>query len=137
MRSATFGPTPGARVIVALSRVAMAVARSAGLQRREDGERDLGADALHRLQQPEPLALDVGEEAEEADLVLAHMGLDRKLDRLAGRRQRLQGARRAMHEIADAVDVDDDEVLAIAVDHALELADHRHRPQRARAALWR
>ena len=30
-----------------------------------------------------------------------------------------------MHQIADAVDVEDDEILAVAVDHALELADHR------------
>ena len=30
-----------------------------------------------------------------------------------------------MHQIADAVHVEDDEVLAVAVDHALELADHR------------
>ena len=39
-------------------------------------------------------------------------------------RQRLQRARRAMHHVADAVDVDDDEVLAVGVDDALELADH-------------
>ena len=30
-----------------------------------------------------------------------------------------------MHQIADAVDVEDDEILAVAVDDALELADHR------------
>ena len=29
-----------------------------------------------------------------------------------------------MHLIADAADVEDDEVLAVAVDDALELADH-------------
>ncbi len=114
--------------MVALSRVAMAEARSAGLQGREDGERDLGADALHRLQQPEPLPLDIGEEPEQADLILAHMGLDGEVDRLARRRQRLQGARRTMHEIADAMDVEDDEILAIAVDHALKLADHLSLP---------
>src|SRR5947207_82763 len=52
------------------------------------------------------------------------MSLDRKRHRLALRRQRLQGARRAMHHIADAVHVDDDEVLAVAIDDAFELADH-------------
>ena len=107
----------------------------AGLERREDRERDLGADALHGLQKAEPFALARREKAEQADLVLAHMGLDRKLDGLAGRRQRLQGARRAMDEIADAMDIEDDEVLAIAVDRAFELADHRsRRPQRPRSA---
>ena len=125
MRSATFGPTPGARATIALSRIAIAVASSAGLQRREHRERDLGADALHGLQQAEPLALEVADEAEQPDLVLAHMRLDRERHRLALRRQRLQRARRAVHHVADAVHVDDDEVLAVAVDDALELADHR------------
>ena len=49
------------------------------------------------------------------------------IDSVAGfarRRQRLQRARRAMHLIADAADVEDDVVLAVAVDDALELADH-------------
>src|SRR4029079_7239240 len=55
----------------------------------------------------------------------AHMRLDRQRCGLAHRRQRLQGTRRAMHEIADALHIEDDEVLAVAVDHALELADHR------------
>ncbi len=61
MRSATFGPTPGVRAIAALSRIAIAVARSAGLSVLEHRERDLGADALHGLQQAEPFALDVAE----------------------------------------------------------------------------
>ena len=81
----------------------------------EDRERNLGADALHGLQQPEPFALDVGLKAEQADLILAHMGLDGEHHRLARRRQRLQGARRAVHHIPDAVDIDDDEILAVAV----------------------
>jgi len=29
-----------------------------------------------------------------------------------------------VHQIADAVDVEDDEIFAVAVDDALELADH-------------
>ena len=85
MRSATLGPTPGVRDIAALSRIAMAEASSRRLERAEHGERDLGADALHGLQQPEPFALDVGGEAEQLDLVLAHMGLDRQRRRLARR----------------------------------------------------
>ena len=102
MRSATFGPTPGARLIVALSPQRDGGGEIAGLERRQHRERDLGADALHGLQQPEPFALDVAEKAEQPDLVLAHMGLDRERRRLARRRQRLQRARRAMHQIADA-----------------------------------
>src|SRR5262249_46468123 len=40
-----------------------------------------------------------------------------------------------MHEIADAVDVEHDRVLAVAVDDALELADHR--VATLSTALWR
>src|SRR5215471_21675760 len=36
----------------------------------------------------------------------------------------MQRAGRAMHLIADAADVEDDEVLAVAVDDAFELPDH-------------
>ena len=94
------------------------------LQRAEHGHGDLGADALHGLQQAEPFALDVARKSEQPDLVLAHMRLDRQRGGLAGRRQRLQRARRAMHLISDAADVEDDVVLAVRIDDALELADH-------------
>ncbi len=90
MRSATLGPTPGARATIALSRIAIAEASSSVLERAEHRERHLGADALHGLQQAEPFALDVGQEAEQADLVLAHIGLDRERRGLARRRQLLQ-----------------------------------------------
>src|SRR5215469_11714438 len=56
------------------------------------------------------------------------MGLDRQNNRLAGRRQLLQGASRAVHEVADAVDVEDREILTHAIDRAGELADHTRRP---------
>ena len=41
-----------------------------------------------------------------------------------------------MHHIADAVDVDDDGVLAVAVDDALELADHRTATFSSTLARW-
>jgi hypothetical protein len=77
----------GARVSAALSRIAMADARSAGLS--VDSTASAGADALHCLQQAELFALGRGGKAEQTDLVLSHMGLDRKLDRLARSGQRL------------------------------------------------
>src|SRR5262249_10810124 len=64
-----------------------------GPQRAEHRQRDLGADALHGLQETEPFALKVGEEAEQPDLILAHMGLDREGGRLSGARQFLQRPR--------------------------------------------
>ena len=45
-------------------------------QHAEDRQRDLRADALHALQQAKPVALGLGEEAEQADRVLAHLRLD-------------------------------------------------------------
>ncbi len=52
------------------------------------------------------------------------MRLDRQCRGLTGRRQRLQRARRAMHLISDAADVEEDVILAVTIDDALELADH-------------
>ena len=124
MRSATFGSDAGRARHHGLVAQRNGGGEIGGLERAEHGQRDLGADALHGLQQAEPFALDVGQEAEQPDLVLAHMGLDRQRRALAGAGQLLQRARGAVHEIADAVDVEDDEILAVAVDHALELADH-------------
>jgi hypothetical protein len=43
-----------------------------------------------------------------------------------------------MHQIADAAYVEDDGVLAVAVDDAFELADHRAATLRAACStLWR
>ena len=77
-----------------------------------------------RLEQAEPLALRVRAEAEQADHVLAHMGLDGQNRRLAGGRQVLQGAGGAMDHVADAMHVEDHEILAVGIDHAFEFADH-------------
>src|SRR5262249_32387548 len=62
--------------------------------------------------------------AEQLDLILAHVCFDRQRGGLADTRQFLQRARGALHEVADTVDVEDDEILAVTVDDALELADH-------------
>ena len=97
---------------------------AAGIEHGEDAERHLGAHALDGLEQAEPLALRVRPEAEQADHVLAHMGLDGENRRLAGGRQVLEGAGGAMDHVADAVHVEDHEILAVGIDHAFEFADH-------------
>ena len=125
MRSATFGPTPGVRATIALSRIAMAEARSAGLSVPSTASATLVPTPCTVCNSRNHSRSTSVEKAEQPDLILAHMGLDRQRRRLAGARQFLQGARRAMHQIADAVDVEDDGILAVAVDHAFELADHR------------
>ena len=83
-----------------------------GREHREDAERDPRADPLHGLQQAEPDALGGLAKAVERDALGAHLGVDVEVDRLAGRRQRGERARRADHEIADAADVDHRVVLA-------------------------
>jgi hypothetical protein len=42
-----------------------------------------------------------------------------------------------MHLIADPADVEDDKILAVAVDQALELADHTSSILSRSVALWR
>ena len=86
----------------------MAEASSLALKSPEYRERDLGADALNRLQEPKPFTFDLGDKTEQSDLIFTHMCLDRKRGGLPDARQFLQRARRAMDLVADAVDVDDD-----------------------------
>src|SRR5262245_31996323 len=94
------------------------------LERAEHRERHLGTNALYGLQQAEPFALDVSRKTIEADLILPHIGLNRQRREFTQRRQLAQSASRAMHLVADTTDVEDHEVLAIAVDDAFEFANH-------------
>ena len=48
-------------------------------------ERHPGAHALDGLEQAEPAALGRGRKPIERDAVVAHLGLDQQIDRLAGR----------------------------------------------------
>ena len=64
-----------------LSPLATARCSSSAGERREDGERDARADALHRDQQAEPVALGGGGEADQADRILGdqHLGVQHHL----------------------------------------------------------
>ena len=42
-----------------------------------------------------------------------------------------------MHLIADATDVENDKILAVGIDQALELADHSPATLSRSAVLWR
>ena len=76
------------------------------------------------LQQAEPFAFRLRRKAVEPDHVLAHMRVDLQGEALPRGGQRRERAGRAMHEIADAGDVEDDEIDALAVDGSGELTDH-------------
>ena len=91
-------------------------------QRAHDVQRDLGADVLDDEEQAEPRALGLGRKAVEADHVLAHIGLDEQDGGFAGA-QVLQRSGAAEGEIADAVHVENDVVLADLVHGSLQLAD--------------
>jgi hypothetical protein len=94
-----------------------------GDERRQDVESDTGADTLHRLQQLEPLALFAGDKAEQPDGIVADPHLDQQHRRLT-RRQLAQGGGRALHQIADAMDIEDDVVLGHRIDCAFQFSDH-------------
>src|SRR6202008_3409162 len=89
------------------------------------------------LQQPKPFALDIGAEAEQLDLVLAHIGFDRQYRRFTRRRQCLQCTCRTVHLIADALHGEDHVILDVGIDQAFELADYRLASLSVRAMLWR
>ena len=112
----------------------MAEVSSCGRQDGQNGERDFRADALHVLQQAEPVALGIAQKAEQPDGVLAHLGLDGQNGGLAGARQSLQGAGGAGHDIADAMHVEDHMILVQGIHHALEFADHLSARDESRAA---
>ena len=76
-------------------------------QRAQHGQRHLGADALDGLQRAEPGALHLAGEPVKADGVLAHVRLDGEADLLARPCSVAQRARRRLHLVAHAVDVDD------------------------------
>ena len=88
MRSASLGPTPGARPIIALSDRARARCRSRGRQGGEHRQRHLGADILHRLQQAKPFALLGGGKAVKPDGVVADFHFDHQAGMRAHRQPR-------------------------------------------------
>src|SRR4029077_6845271 len=96
----------------------------AGIERAEYGERHLGADALHRLQRPEPGALVVCGKTVQPDRIFAQMGVDGERHDLADGRQRCERAGGAGHFIADAIHVDDQSRGSNLVEASGELADH-------------
>ena len=126
-RTASRAPTPGARVRLARSPAAMADDQIARRQRRQHGQRDPPADALHRGQQAEPVALGRVGKAVEQDRVLAHMRLHQQPRDVRRRGQRGERAGGGVHQIADAVHVDDAAALLQRLDAAGELGDHARR----------
>ena len=107
-------------------------------EHREDRQRDPGADPLHRLEQAEPAALGAAAKAVQRDAVVAHLGLDQQVHRLARARQRGERARRARHQIADAADVDHGVVLTQRIERAAQARDHpaASRTDRSGARAW-
>src|SRR3954470_691586 len=93
-------------------------------ERRKDGERDPRADSLDGDQQPEPVALGSGREADQADEILGdqHLGVEHHL--LADRAKRRKRPARGGNEIADAADVDHREIGAEAVEQTSQFGDH-------------
>src|SRR5579863_8424082 len=98
-----------------------------------DGKRHFGADPLHGLKQTKPFVLRLGEESIEPDRILAHLGFDCEFHGVANMKMG-ERAGRTLHHIANAMHIEDDEILADHIDDATELADHRARSQLSSAA---
>ncbi len=88
MRSASLGPTPGARPIIALSPRASARCKSRGDRVESTASATLTADILHRLQQAEPFALFGAGKTIQADGVVADLHLDHQRGMRAHRQPR-------------------------------------------------
>ena len=82
-RAASFGPTPGARAIVALSCRAMAELSASAEMTPRMPSATLAPTPWTFCSRRNQSRSAVGEEAVKPDRVLAHMGLDQKLRRLA------------------------------------------------------
>ncbi len=93
-------------------------------QGRQDGERDPGADALDRGQQPEPVALVARGEADQADIVLADLHDGVENDLAADRPERRERPGRGEDEVADSAHVDHGVIGGEAVEQAAEPGDH-------------
>ena len=76
MRAASFGPTPGARAMAALSPVAMAVAKRAGIEHRENASATLAPTPCTVCSRRNHSRSWSERKPIEADHVLADMGLD-------------------------------------------------------------
>ena len=97
------GRRPGARANAALSCAGDGGRKFAGRSTLCTASATLAPTPCTDLQQAKPVALGVGGEAEQPDRILAHLRLDGERRRLARGGQLLQRARRAMHDIADAI----------------------------------
>src|SRR6516225_7471571 len=126
MRSATFGPTPGARATMALSRMAMAEASSLGL-RVPSTESATLAPTPWTVCRRRNHSRSISERKPNRRIWSSRTCVS--IDNVAGSPQFLQRARGAMHQITDPIDVDDDGILAIGIDDAFELADHGRAPK--------
>ena len=107
-----------------------------GIEHREDAERHLGADALHALQSLNH-SRSASERKPNRRIMSSRTWVSMEREAASpDRRQVLQGPRRAMDHVADALHVEDHEVVAIGIDDAFEFADHLRSPlQRRRNSL--
>ena len=107
-RSAVFLPTPGMRVRRATSLARRAATSSAASMPERIARASLGPTPETADQPLEEGLLGRGQEAEERERVLAHVGVDEQRDLAAGLAEPVEGGERDGDAVADAADVDDD-----------------------------
>ena len=107
MRSAVFLPTPGIRVSRATSPRCTAWTRSAASIPESTARASLGPMPLMPISRSNTASSKVGEEAEQRQRVLAHVGVDAQRDVGAGVADGVEGRHRHGDVVAHAVHVED------------------------------
>ena len=124
MRSAVLRPTPGIRVSRAASPCCTARTKSAGSMPGEHRQRQLRTDAVDADQALEELMLERGREAEERDLVLAHVRVNAQRDFAAGVAGFVERRHRHLHVVAHAMHVHDEPARVLLDQAAAQLGNH-------------
>src|SRR5439155_1229057 len=104
---------------------------------REDDERRGRAEPLHLAKKMEEGTLALGEEADQLDRILAHLGMDEEPHGNARGREVGEGLQRDVDGIADAADVDHEPLGGLLGKRAGKRRDHLVVPSRASAVAMR
>ena len=137
MRPASRGPTPFARVSAALSWLTTARASSSGVSTESTPSATRAPTPCTCCSTRNQLRSPAIRKAVQHDALGPDLGLDVQIERLAGPGQGREGAHRAVHQIADAADVDHQMVGALRIQEAAQPRDHPPPAAAAQAAARR
>ena len=124
MRSGHFRPYSGSPRDHALILKRDRIGKLSHIESAQNGKGDLCPDALHALQEAEPAALRLAQEAVKLDRIFPDMRLDGERNGFPRRGQHRQCPRGARNLIPDATHIDDGVIRADRVDQPSQFPDH-------------